>query len=412
MNKSIRTLLAIHNNAWLIEPGAATRLLGVWEKLVAGEISAFNEESGFSNRSHGVISAGVTVAPTTSYDRKNFKGFAGSDIAVIPIAGPLMKADNCGDLGTASMRDYIRMAAGTASVKAILALVDSPGGTVDGTEAVANEFRAASAAGKKTVCVVDGMCCSAAYWIGSSCDEVYATDRTNMIGSIGTACTIYDDSKYLENKGIVLREVYATDSKDKNQAFEEARKGDPKRLVQEMLDPLNNEFTSSVKQRRGAKLNTQETLSGKVFLAADAQKHGLIDGIMPISQIINNLQKANIMNAAEFKAAHPQEHAAIVAEGQELGVKQERARVAAWTPWMETDPEGVSAAIKEGKELTAEDLAKLSAKAAAKAKLDAIEKDNAEPVETPAPGAPTPTPDADASLEANRKAIIDAIKGR
>lgn len=410
MSTAFQILRNIHGKPWLIEPAAGAELLTMWDMVRKG-VKSFEEQNpyGTAPKSMQFGASNVTVAPTTWGGRREFKGFQGSEIAVIPVSGPLMKSDYCGDLGTASMRELCQMAIDTPSVQTIVLHVDSPGGTVDGTQAFANVVASAKYAGKRTVCVVDGMMCSAAYWIGSQCDEIYAGDSTCMIGSIGTMCTLYDDSKYLAEEGIVIREYYATESKDKNAAFTDAKAGDGKKLVQEMLDPLNNEFLAAVTAARGEKLNKANTLSGKVFIGPEAQQNGLIDGIKSVSQVLSTLKSSKSINmtSTELKAAHPATYAEILAEGRAEGATAERSRIAAWQEWHEANPEAVKAGIESGKEITPADVKGFSEKLVAATKLKALEAESPAAIDAGTTAAAEQTDE-----EKEMAAIIGEIKAR
>lgn len=361
---NIKTGLSIYNKPWLIEPSAAIQMLDFWNKVQGGEQwnyhSAKGEDENKSNERFFALD-GVTIAPESTGGMYSFKGFEGSHTAVISISGPLMKNDYCGSLGTASLRQLTQMAAATESIKTILYVIDSPGGTVDGTQSFANAIKSS---GKQTIALVDGMMCSAAYWIGSSCDKIYSSNSTDMIGSIGTMCALKDNTEEMKTKGIVLREYYATDSTDKNKMFSDAQKGDGKALISEMLDPMNDMFMEAVKENRYGKLNKSENvLTGKTYMTDAAQAAGLIDGISSIDSIINSNKLSNtsystkgkttkVMNAAEFKAAHPAEYGKIVSEGIAQGIEQERDRVTAALVYVDVDAAGVKKVIADGKPLT------------------------------------------------------------
>lgn len=414
----IKLLLSIHNKPWLIEPGAASQLLDIWTQIREGSLSSLHDGDDKRERSIFSSAANVTVAPTTTWGRKEFKGF-NSPVAVIPVTGPLMKSDFCGDLGTAAMQDLAKQAASSKAVETIIFVMDTPGGTVDGTQSFANTI---SGTDKRTVCLVDGMMASAGYWIGSHCDEVYASDTTNFIGSIGTMCSLYDDSSYMEKEGVVLREYYATASSDKNTAMAEARKGDGKKLVKEILDPLNNEFLSAVKSKRPN--ISPDALSGKIYTAKEAQTLGLIDGIKNIDDIIGSAtskqnSKSTInMNSTELKAAHPDTYKEIFAAGKAEGITEgktagqaaEKDRVIGWQAWSHVDPEYVQKGIDGGAEVSAKDISVLSAKAANKAAIKAVEGDNAPNLDTPE-GQENKTPEA-LELEANAAELLRMIKGK
>lgn len=201
-----------------------------------------------------------------------------------------MKEDFCGWFGTASLREELNKINAAQSIHTVILMIDSPGGTVDGTQAFADAIKNSP---KKTVAIIDGMAASAAYWIASSADEIIATSQTDIIGSIGTMISFYDRSEYYEEMGFVLREYYADDSKDKNKMMREAVKGNGKLLVKELLNPTNDIFLNAVRENRGKKLNEEETLTGKTFLAEKAKEMGLVDKISSLDDTVNKILQKN-----------------------------------------------------------------------------------------------------------------------
>jgi ClpP class serine protease len=406
----VKTGLSILNKQWLIEPSAALQMLELWERSLNGEIKwsyqKIRAEEGereqltpYQLYQKFFASSDIIMAPESSWDMEDFNGFEGASVAVIPVTGPLMKDDFCGSFGTKTMRYLTNMATKAASVKSIVYLIDSPGGTVDGNEAFADAIKSSS---KRTIAVVDGYMCSAAYWLGCSCDEVYAGSQTDIIGSIGTMCAFQDASKALEARGIVLREFYATASTEKNAAHREAMKGDGKKLIQQTLDPLNNVFLSTVKANRGSKLNLEQenVLNGRTYTSHDALAAGLIDGIKSLDVVlgeaktgkkitsqttINHSSNKKNMTANEFKAAHPEAYNEIYNAGMTAGVKQEKSRIGAWLKFQSVDAETVAKGIKEDLEVDMGVIADMSVKAMSGSTAEAMKKDNPKDVTTTPP---------------------------
>lgn len=284
-----KVALNVYNKPWLIEPQSALNLMSLFEQVMQSETTwkAESEQArdGYQQVQKLFAKSDVAFAPIDTWQAKTFTGFDGAAVAVIPVLGPLMKNDFCGDFGTANLANFLRLADNTPSVKSIVLMVDSPGGTVDGTASFADAVKRTK---KPTMTIVDGLAASAAYWIASSANEVIATSKTDMVGSIGTMVSWRDASKYYEENGIVLRQYYATKSADKNRAFNEANAGDGRMLVQEMLDPLNNEFLGAVKSNRSGKLklDQEDVLTGKTYTSSKAKEFGLIDQIMPYDKAI------------------------------------------------------------------------------------------------------------------------------
>jgi len=90
-----------------------------------------------------------------------------------------------------------------------------------------------------------------------------------------------DVKGYYEKEGIKLHTIYATESSDKNLAFQKALEGEYDMIREEELDPLARAFQAAVKANRSDKLNTavKGILSGKTFFADQAKEYGLIDRV-------------------------------------------------------------------------------------------------------------------------------------
>ena len=367
---NLSNLLSIHNKPWLIEPNAAMQLLDLYEKVSVG---AMEYEPKQQPRTLPMSVSGVAFAPTNTYDLQDFAGFAGATTAVIPVSGAIMKNDYCGSFGSQSISRLFAMAESEPTVRNIVMLVDSPGGTVDGTESLSAQIAAST---KRTVCAVDGMCASAAMWIGSSCKEMYATSTTDMVGSIGTMVSMRDNTEDMKSRGVVLREYYATASTDKNKVLDDARKGDGKALIAEVLDPINDVFMSRVQANRGSKLDAS-TLTGKMYMADKAVSLGLLDGVKSMTQILSDCNstknlKYSTMNIETLKAQHPDTYSAIFA----LGQNAERERVNSFLAFRSADQEAVINKIQSGDPITESFRSEMVVKLTTKANVAAVESDN------------------------------------
>ena len=139
------------------------------------------------------------------------------------------------------------------------------------------------------------------------------------------------------------------------------------------LDTMEDMFISRVAEGRSAALSREvskeEVISnfgrGGLLLAESALSAGMIDAVERTSR---KPMEENMDNKVVEQAAHEQ----AVAEAREAGVKQERARVASLLTWMSADSETVTAAIKDGTEMSAELIETLSASAAQKIREEAV----------------------------------------
>lgn len=217
---------------------------------------------------------------------RSFSEAPAGSVALIPVTGPITKyLGDCGEAGNEVMTNWVKEADGSGNISGILLKIDSPGGQVDGTRTLVD---ALSNTGKRTIGFVDdGMACSAAMWIGAACDDLYCSQATDTVGSIGVLSTLADYRGFFEQKGIKIHEIYAPQSTDKNADYREALEGNYDKVKAD-LQVLAQSFIDSMRTLRGNKLNTSvdNPFTGKTYYAPQALEIGLIDGIMPFEKAL------------------------------------------------------------------------------------------------------------------------------
>lgn len=215
----------------------------------------------------------------------------GKSVATVRVEGTLMKSrSSLGGSGTVQMRRDIRDAANNADVSAILLAIDSPGGTVAGTDDLAAEVRAA-AKKKPVMAFVSDLCASAAYWVASQCDAIYANSETALVGSIGTLMTVYDLSKAAAAQGVEAV-VFATGPLKGAGTEGTAVSEEQRAYFQGVVDDAQRSFDAAVKRGRSlsdAQLKAVRT--GGVFGATEAEARKLIDGVKTYDQAVSALVK-------------------------------------------------------------------------------------------------------------------------
>lgn len=223
-----------------------------------------------------------------------------SGVAVVPLVGLLQKTDSWltrwyPEAATCTPRfvQALQQALGDPEVTAVVIRIDSPGGLVDGTfEAAEAVYQARQAAKKPLVAISCGLCCSAAYWIGSQAGELYAGE-TDWVGSIGTRLSLLDSTQYYAELGLTRIEVtsgtYKAAGADGQPVTEEVQA-----YFQDLVDRMQERFTAGV--ARGRKLGIDAVrkvaAEARVYIGRDAQAAGLVDGIDTLSGVIKRLQKS------------------------------------------------------------------------------------------------------------------------
>lgn len=187
-------------------------------------------------------------------------------VARIDISGPLatkvhplvqMMFGVC-DMG--NVQDALVAANEDSSVKGILLNIDSPGGTVRGTPETANMVGAV-ACSKPVYAFTDSMMASAAYYIGSQADAIYATE-SSTIGSIGVMLPHVDMSEKAKAQGLKVR-VF-TSGKFKAAGYPGTSLTEEQAdNIQEGIDAMFTDFRDAV-LRRGRNIS-DETMQGQTF---------------------------------------------------------------------------------------------------------------------------------------------------
>nr|KJR74012.1 MAG: protease IV [Thermoproteus sp. AZ2] len=165
-----------------------------------------------------------------------------------------------------------------SSVAGIILYVDSPGGTLDATEAL---YGALKGLGKPIYAVADGLDASGAFYVSMAAQRVYASPSA-LVGNIGAWTIIEPDVFWTP----IPLEVYST-GPDKLYGMS---------LLQyyDSVDQAAASFLNVVVRSRGDRLKAPLSLlaSGRLFTAQEALRLGLIDQIGGLSQAIADMARA------------------------------------------------------------------------------------------------------------------------
>lgn len=251
---------------WAMEPTQATALLAVLR--------------GMNWPQHFATVKPTAMAPTSN-DFSTVE-IRGKQLAVIPLMGTLMKSrSSTGGTSTVETRRKIRAAAGNSEVAGILLQIDSPGGTVAGTDALASEIRAARKA-KPVVAQIEDLGASAAYWIASQAAKVYASTATALVGSIGTLLTV--------TKGAPGEVAVFRSGPHKGAGLDGEITEEQAAHFQSLVDGLQQSFSQAVAQGRDLTAEQlAEVATGAIWTADRAKSLRLLDGVQPIERTLSML---------------------------------------------------------------------------------------------------------------------------
>lgn len=259
----------------------------------------------------------VTLAkPEAVSDESNAKDEAGippyaivGGTAIIPVNGPLSKQPGSlsslfGGSSTIGMRKALSLAMADARVQRIMFHVDSPGGTVAGTGDLGDDIYIASSK-KPIAAYIEDMGTSAAYWVASQANLIYASPYAN-VGSIGVIWTVYDRSEMANKMGIKVHAIMSNPGK----AF--AVDGMPitaKQLakMQKHVDETYAQFVGAVARGRDVGIEEARAMSGDadIYNATDAFNKGLVDMVMTLKDAVQDFAKVqpSILRSATYVPA-------------------------------------------------------------------------------------------------------------
>ncbi|MEM6297369.1 MAG: S49 family peptidase [Bacteroidota bacterium] len=184
-----------------------------------------------------------------------------------------------------AIAEKIREAAETYG--AVLLELNTPGGQTDGLHSVREAIEYAKTIGPVYGYIFEGKCASGGYHIAAACDKLYASKKGDLVGSLGVYATLQDVTEALEKRGIKLHNIYADGSEEKHLPVKEALKGNYEPFKSQVLNPERDDFIADITSQR--QITAPLALKGKLYRAEDAQKNGLIDGILSYEQVIEKL---------------------------------------------------------------------------------------------------------------------------
>lgn len=200
-------------------------------------------------------------------------------VAVVPLSGTILARRTACMKKFPAMFDVAACDEFSAAVLAasldpdadMIALdVDSPGGQVRGVPEAAGAVLAARE--RKPVCAFTaGACCSAAYWIASQANAVFASPSAS-VGSIGVFMAFLDTSRKMENEGLRV-ELFSTGKYKGAGVTGSLTEAQREHFQAEVLE-IFDEFRAAVAPRG----IPEEAMQGQTFSGRRAAAARLIDG--------------------------------------------------------------------------------------------------------------------------------------
>lgn len=192
-----------------------------------------------------------------------------------------------GGLTADNLESNLKKAFDTERLKAVVLVINSPGGSPAQSEYIAERIRQLSSEkGVRVLAFCEDVAASGGYWIACAADEIYAA-HTSMVGSIGVVSSGFGLKELIGRVGVERRVYTAGANKSRLDPFLDEKPEDVEWLRGLQKD-LHGAFITWVRQRRGAKLvgTDAELFSGDVWIGRGAVEVGLVDGVGVLRSVL------------------------------------------------------------------------------------------------------------------------------
>jgi signal peptide peptidase SppA len=310
-------------------------------------------------------------------------------------------------------------------VHSIIQVYDTPGGTVDGTQAFANVIRQVGQI-KPVITLADGVMASAGVWAGTAASQIYIADTTTSVGSIGVVSQHVDLSGRDAMAGVKRTEVFAGKYKRIASDTGPLTKAGLQ-SIQDTVDYTYGLFVQAVATHRGVSVDQvlSDMADGRMFIGEQAINAGLVDGVSTLDDLIVKLNQDRTRSSSSSRASGPTKRAGVAhvpthSQGAAMPITREQLAAEAPDVLAAIQQEGASAERERIQSIEAQALpghdklisalkfdGKSTAGDAAMALLAAEKQTRNAAASALASDAPTPLPVAPApAVEASGKPVL------
>lgn len=221
-----------------------------------------------------VIAGGQTGAFREAIVRT---GPRGSKIVVVDIDGMIHTEQ------AERVRQQLDSARDDQHVRALIVRVNSPGGTISGSDEIYQEIlRYRQETGQPVVAFMQSVAASGGYYASVACNKIVA-EPTTITGSIGVIMSYFVFEELLENKlGIHPVFLAEGDKKDWPSSFRAPKQEELDYIQERLLTPAYERFVEVVQAGRVSTLSAERVRAladGSIYGASRALEEKLIDRV-------------------------------------------------------------------------------------------------------------------------------------
>lgn len=260
-----------------------------------------------------LVAGCVTVKVSLFEERKPLKekvisGTGRDKILLMDISGIIVESPHHGLLSMFKgltqpdrIKEELEKASKDSHIKALVLRINSPGGTVSGSDVVLHELKAFKEEQKvPVVACLTGLATSGGYYVAQAADTIIAYP-TCITGSIGVLAMKLNVKGLMDKFGVDEDMVKSGRWKDFWSPFRPASP-EEKKMMQEVIDDFYRSFVEVVAQ--GRKMSADEVrrvADGRIFTATQAldlklvDQLGYLDDALKLAQEKAGLEEARIV---------------------------------------------------------------------------------------------------------------------
>ncbi|MFQ5596034.1 MAG: signal peptide peptidase SppA [Anaerolineae bacterium] len=206
----------------------------------------------------------------------------GPAVGIIHVQGVILSGEPSspfvtdGNAYSKQIIDQLRQAEKDFDVKAILLRINSPGGSVVGSDEISQALR--DEIDKPVVASMGELAASGGYYIAAGADRIMANPAT-LTGSIGVIATVMNTQDLLGKVGVDVTVIKSGKLKDAGSAFREMTE-EERALWQAIIDEAYDQFVGVVAEGRSmTRDEVRQLADGRVYTGRQALELGLIDDL-------------------------------------------------------------------------------------------------------------------------------------
>ena len=209
-------------------------------------------------------------------------GLFGSRVAIVELEGMILDVE-----------DLVRELKGhrdNPGVKAVVLLINSPGGVVGPTQELHQALMRVREAGKPVVASLGSVAASGGYYAAVAADRIYANPGT-LTGSIGVIMQMANVENLFKKVGVDYVVVKAGQYKDIGN-FSRPMSPEERRVLQGLLDNVHGQFIDAVAEGRKLDRDTVVKFAdGRVFSGVQARDLRMVDSLGSLEDAVNEAAK-------------------------------------------------------------------------------------------------------------------------